>query len=366
MRKRARTKSTLPAHTSMAAAAAAVLASSLILSGCGSDASSGASAGASKAPTTLTVVTHDSFSLPDALIKGFEKESGLTVKLVASGDAGQLTNKLVLTKDSPMGDVAFGVDNTFASRALEAGVFADGTRVDSAAGAKAYDLPGDDKGALTPVDNGNVCLNVDTTWFAKHSLTPPSTLDDLLKPAYKNLTVLPGAATSSPGMAFLLTTIAAEGDSWPTYWKKLIANGAELTQGWSDAYEVDFTAGGGKGTKPIVLSYDSSPAFTVADGKTSTQALLDTCFTQVEYAGVLTGAKNPDGAKKFLDFLLTPAVQKALPDAMYVFPVVADTPLPADWAAFAPRPTKPWTVDPAQIDSHRDEWLRTWTDVTSR
>jgi thiamine transport system substrate-binding protein len=361
MRKRARTSSV--GKPTLISALSIVVLSSLALSGCGSDNATGAT---KKTPTTLTVVTHDSFSLPDELVKKFETESGLTVKFVAGGDAGQLTNKLVLTKDSPMGDVAFGVDNTFASRALEAGVFADGTRVDDGAGVKAYDLPGDDKAALTPVDSGNVCLNIDTTWFAKHHQTPPSTLDDLLKPAYKDLLVLPGAATSSPGMAFLLTTIAAQGDAWPAYWTKLLANGAELTQGWSDAYEVDFTAGGGKGTRPIVLSYDSSPAFTVADGKTSTAALLDTCFTQVEYAGVLSGAKNPEGAEKFLEFLVSPEVQKALPDSMYVFPVVEGTALPADWSTFATRPTTTWKVDPAQIDAHRDEWLRTWTDVTSR
>jgi thiamine transport system substrate-binding protein len=315
----------------------------------------------------VVLVTHDSFVLPKELKAEFEKESGYRLVVRQSGDAGALTNKLVLTTKDPTGDVAFGVDNTFASRALKAGVFADHTPADRPAGVDAFDLPGDEGKRLTPVDDGNVCVNIDTTWFDAHHVAPPATLDDLVKPAYKGLFVTPGATTSSPGLAFLLATIARYGeDGWQGYWKKLLANGTKVDEGWEDAYTVDFTQGGGKGSRPIVLSYDSSPAFTVADGASTTKALLDTCFRQVEYAGVLAGAKNPKGARAFVDFLLDRDVQAALPDAMYVFPVVKGTPLPADWSTYAVQPSKPWTVSPQDIDAHRDEWLRTWSDLVSQ
>jgi thiamine transport system substrate-binding protein len=315
----------------------------------------------------VVLVTHDSFVLPPKLIRQFEDESGFDLVVRAAGDAGTLTNKLVLTKDDPTGDVAFGVDNTFASRALDEGVFAP-YDFEQPAGVDDFELPGDDNHALTPVDNANVCVNVDDTWFAEHDLAPPATLDDLTDPAYKDLFVLPGAATSSPGMAFLLATIAEYGDAWPGYWEDLMANGAQLTSGWSDAYEVDFTQGGGKGDRPIVLSYDSSPAFTVPEGSdtSTTSALLDTCFRQVEYAGVLEGAKNVPGAEALVRFLVGPQVQAALPESMYVFPVVADTKLPAEWASYAEQPTEPYAVDPADIAENRDDWLREWSDVTSR
>ena len=323
--------------------------------------------GGQNAGGNVTLVTHDSFVLPKNVIHDFEQQSGYHLVVKASGDGGTMTNKLVLTKDDPTGDVAFGVDNTFASRALDEGVFSPYSFA-APAGVSSYDLPGDDQHALTPVDNGNVCVNVDDTWFADHHLAPPKTLDDLTDPAYKDLFVLPGAATSSTGMAFLLATVAAYGDGWPDYWKKLMANGAELTSGWSDAYEVDFTQGGGSGKRPIVLSYDSSPAFTVPKGsKTSTtHALLDTCFRQVEYVGVLHGAANVEGARAFVRFMTSLEVQEALPESMYVFPVVDGAKLPADWASFAQQPTDPYAVDPADIASHRDEWLREWSDVTSR
>lgn len=318
-------------------------------------------------PKDVVLVTHESFYLPKKVVKDFEEQSGYHVVVKAAGDGGTLTNKLVLTKDNPTGDVAFGVDNTFASRALDEGVFAP-YDFDAPAGVSDFDLPGDDEHALTPVDNGNVCVNVDDTWFADHDLPEPKTLEDLTDPRYEDLFVLPGAATSSTGMAFLLATIAAYGDSWPAYWKKLMDNGAKVTAGWSDAYEVDFTQGGGNGDRPIVLSYDSSPAFTVPKGsKTSTtHALLDTCFRQVEYAGVLDGADNVPGAEAFVKFMTGPEVQAALPESMYVFPVVEGTELPADWASFAKQPDDPYAVDPADVADHRDEWLRDWSDITSQ
>ena len=316
----------------------------------------------------VVLVTHESFALPKQLVKAWEKETGHKLVTRAAGDAGALTNKLVLTKDSPTGDVAFGVDNTFASRALEAGVFAE-YGGELPAGADAYALGAEGSERLVPVDSGNVCVNVDTAWFAAHDQEPPATLADLTEPAYRDLFVAPGAPTSSPGFAFLLATIAEYGDGWQDYWADLMANGTKLTSGWEDAYFVDFTGGGGKNaSRPIVVSYDSSPAFTVdtKTGESTTAALLETCFRQVEYAGVLEGANNPEGARGLIEFLLSEEVQAALPESMFVFPVRDGVELPADWAKHAVRPERTLEVSPEDIDAHRDEWLTEWTDITTR
>ncbi len=334
------------------------------LGGVESSEASGGDAGTSE-PGRVVLVTHESFALPDDLVARFESDTGLDLVIRAAGDAGTLTNKLALSAGNPQGDVAYGVDNTFASRALENDVF-EPYAAPLPDGAEAYALPGDDDQRLTPVDNASVCVNIDTTWFDKERIAPPKTLEDLTDPTYRDLFVLPGAATSSPGMAFLLATIAAYGDDWPDYWTRLMDNGAKLTAGWTDAYEVDFTQGGGKGDRPIVLSYDSSPAFTVKGGRTTTKALLDTCFRQVEYVGVRRGATNATGARKVVDWLLSPEVQAALPESMYVFPVDSSPKLPAEWAKYAVQPEDPLTVDPAEITEHREEWLTTWSDVTSR
>ena len=257
------------------------------------------------------------------VLADFKKKTGITVKAQPQGDAGQLTNKLVLTKDSPLADGVYGIDNTFASRAVDEGVLSSYSSEGAAEVGRAFQLGGDAADKLTPVDYSDVCVNVDDAWFAAEKMPPPRTLEDLTEPAYKDLFVTPGATTSSPGLAFLLATISAEGDGWQEYWKKLMANGAKVTSGWTDAYEVDFTAGGGKGARPIVTSYSSSPPFTIAEGETRppTRALLDTCFRQVEYAGVLKGSENPKGMQKFIDFMLERKFQSAIPDNMYVYPV---------------------------------------------
>ncbi|GAA4684659.1 thiamine ABC transporter substrate-binding protein [Nocardioides nanhaiensis] len=362
-------------RTGLAAAAVLALATSCSLVGTGEDdpaaVESTDGGGATSEPGgEVVLLTHDSFALPDQVVADFEAETGIELTIRPGGDAGALTNRLVLSKDNPQGDAVFGIDNTFASRALEEGVLAD-TDDDAVAwpdGVEQYALPGDDEQRLAPVDNGNVCVNVDTSWFAENGIEEPESLDDLTDPAYEGLFVTPGAATSSPGLAFLLSTVAEYGEDWPTYWEDLVANGAQITSGWTDAYQGSFTQGGGKGQRPIVLSYDSSPAFTVAEGsdESSTRALLDTCFQQVEYAGVLEGAENPDGAAAVVAWLQSPEVQAALPESMYVFPVVDGVELPADWARFAERPTDPYEVDPAEVAANRDDWLREWTDVTTR
>jgi thiamine transport system substrate-binding protein len=330
--------------------------------------------GAAPAPATttaggeITLVTHDSFALSDGILADFTKQTGYTVKVVQPGDAGTLVNQLVLTKDAPLGDVTFGIDNTFASRALDAGVLVPPSPALTAAAVKdgqQYRVPSDTTGALTPVDVGDVCVNVDHAWFTAHDVAEPKTLDDLTQPAYKNLFVTESPATSSPGFAFLLATISAKGDGWQAYWKALKDNGVKVDDGWENAWNVDYTAGGGNGQYPIVLSYSSSPVDTVPKGGTSptTGALLDTCFRQVEYAGVLAGAKNPAGAAAFVNFLLSDEVQNDIPGSMYMYPVSSSASVPDEWAKWAPLATSPRSVPAADIAAHRSEWLQQWSDV---
>jgi len=303
---------------------------------------------------TVTLVTHDSFALSDGILESFEEQSGLSVEVVQPGDGGTLVNQLVLTKDAPLGDLVFGIDNSFASRAVDEGVVASTTTPDAF------------EGALVPIDYGDVCINVDHTWFAERGLAEPVTLEDLTAPAYKDLLVVPNAVTSSPGLSFLLATIGAFGeDGWQDYWSALKANGLKVADGWSDAYFTDFSGGGADGPRPIVLSYASSPPSTVPEGGTepTTGALLDTCFRQTEYAGVLTGAENPDGAQQLLDFLLTDEVQNDIPGSMFMYPASPTATLPADWAAFAPLATDPFEVAPDQISANREAWLAAWSET---
>jgi thiamine transport system substrate-binding protein len=313
----------------------------------------------------VVVATHESWNMSKQVLKEFTDETGYVVKVEPVGDAGALTNRLVLTKNSPIADVVFGIDNTFASRAYDEGILAEyepdtdpGERFDPSTDAMA--------GQLTAVDYSDVCVNVDDTWFAEKGLEPPTDFEDLAQQKYRGLFVTSAPTTSSPGLAFLLATVARFGeDGWRDYWERLASNDLKITAGWSDAYQVDFTAGGGSGDRPIVLSYASSPPFTIPEGsdEPTTSALLDTCFRQVEYAALLEGAENPEGAKAFIDFMVGTSFQKALPDNMYVFPVDSDVELPDAWASFAPTADTTWQVEEDAIADNRDAWLREWSDA---
>ncbi len=338
----------------------------LVLAGCsvaGGSADDAASADAGSG--TVTLVTHDSFHLSDGLLEQFEADTGLTVQQVAPGDGGALVNQLVLTKDAPLGDVVYGIDNTFASRAIAEGVLEPyESQAPAAEDAAAY-AP-DDSGSLTAVDVGDVCLNVDHAWFTAQGVPEPTSLEDLTDPAYRDLTVVTNAATSSPGMAFLLATIGAFGEEgWQQYWTDLKANGLKVAEGWSDAYYTDFSGGGGGGPRPIALSYASSPPETVPEGggEPTTGALLDTCFRQVEYAGVLAGAENPEGAQQLVDWLLSDEVQADIPGSMYMYPVSSAVELPEEWAQWAPLAEEPIEVPLTDVAEHRDAWVREWTDL---
>ncbi len=306
----------------------------------------------------LTVVTHDSFNIPEELKARFAEESGLDVTYVAPGDGGALVNQLILTKDSPLGDVVYGIDNSFSSRAVAEGVIAEYDSPALPATASQFDTE-----ALVPIDFGDVCLNADTAWFDDQGIAVPTTLDDLVKPEYRDLLVVSNPASSSPGLSFLLATIASKGeDGYLEYWNQLVDNGVSVVQGWSDAYYTEFSGADGEGPRPLVVSYATSPAYTVTEDGTesTTEALLGTCFRQVEYAGVIAGAQNEEGAQQFIDFLLSDDVQASIPENMYMYPVT-DVELPQEWVEFAPLSENSLTLDPEQISENRDTWIKAWT-----
>ncbi|MFC7403517.1 thiamine ABC transporter substrate-binding protein [Georgenia alba] len=359
-RTRTHTRTRCAANAATAVIATAALTACTLTGGSDDDAGPGGGDGA--AGGTVTVVTHDSFALSEDLLTAFEEDTGYTLETLAPGDAGALVNQLVLTADAPLGDVVYGIDNAYATRAVDAGVLDPYTPDGQPASADAVDL-GEE---LTPVDKGDVCLNVDHRWFAEHDLAEPTTLEDLTDPAYRDLTVVTDPAASSPGLSFLLATVGAFGeDGWQDYWRDLTANGLAVSDSWSDAYYVDFSGSEGAGPRPIVLSYASSPAAEVPDGggEPRTGALLETCYRQVEHAGVLAGAQNVDGARAFVDFLLSPEVQADIPGQMYMYPVDDSVDLPEAWERHAPPAEEPFAVDPETVDAHRQDWLAAWREI---
>jgi thiamine transport system substrate-binding protein len=333
----------------------------LLVGGCGGDNPHGA----------VVLVTHDSFAVSKPVQRAFERETGLTLRVFQSGDAGAMLNRALLTAGNPEGDVLFGVDDSLLTRALEENLF------------EAYESPElvhvrseylvDGEHRVTAIDHGDVCLNVDRGWFASRGLAPPRGFDDLVAPRYRGLLVVENAATSSPGLAFLLATIAHYGeDGWQAWWRRLRENDVLVVDGWEEAYTARFSgSSGSKGKRPIVVSYASSPAAEVIfAGKplkvAPTGVVESTCFRQLELAGILRGARNKEGARRLIDFMLSPRFQRDVPLSMFVFPVREGVELPPEFVSWAVVPERPLELAPEVIGRNRDRWIREWTSVALR
>jgi thiamine transport system substrate-binding protein len=320
-------------------------------------------------PENLTVVTHDSFSVSEKVIADFEQDNNAKVVFLKSGDAGAALNKAILTKGASLGDVFFGVDNTFLSRALEEDLFLPYTSTLLAAIPADFKLDGSNR--ATPVDYGDVCINYDIAWFETRGLKVPQTLEALADPAYRDLLVVENPATSSPGLAFLLATIAHFGDAgYLDYWQQLKENGVVIANDWNSAYYTSFSGSSGKGSQPMVVSYASSPAAEVifadpprTDAPTASITGKDTCFRQVEFAGILKGTKHELLAAKFIDFLLSRSFQEDTPLQMFMYPVDPQAKLPEEFTKFAAISGEPAQMDPQTIACNRDNWIRAWSQV---
>ena len=320
-------------------------------------------------PRTLTVMTHDSFDASQEVIAQFEAETGATIRFLKSGDTGAALNQAILSKDAPLADVFYGVDNTFFSRAIKAEIF------EPYASPVLADIPDelklDPQHRLNPVDFGDVCLNYDRAWFQEKGLTPPAALEDLTKPEMKGLLVVENPATSSPGLAFLMATVGHFGeDGYLDFWAELRANDVLVTAGWEDAYYGQ--ASWWDGDRPVVVSYTTSPAAEVyfsegayAEPPTGNVLGDGACFRQIEFVGILKGTANRDLAEKWVDFMLSPAFQADIPLHMWVFPANPQADLPGVFQ-FAEVPPKPAQVSPEAIGQNREKWIEAWTETVLR
>jgi thiamine transport system substrate-binding protein len=335
---------------------AVVISALIVLAGC-----------SQPAEQAVRMLTHDSFVLSDQLITQLKEDTGITLEIVSVGDAGSMVAGAILASGNPTGDLLFGVDNTLLARALEADTFASYESPELANVLPAL-RPGTQ--AVTPIDYGDVCINIDDRWFAERDVVTPTTLEDLIDPTYKGMLVVQDPATSSPGLAFLLSTIARFGDDWPNYWRALRDNDVQVSGSWSDAYFGAFSHSGGD--RPLVVSYATSPPAEIVYAEepkpetVSTSVMVDGCYRQIEYAGVLRGAANPEGAKQVIDWLLSAPVQADIPLNMFVFPARESVALPQVFVDFAADVPDPLQLPPDVVSANLNEWLVTWGEVMGR
>jgi thiamine transport system substrate-binding protein len=317
-------------------------------------------------PVTLTLLTHDSFagSVTNETFAAFTSETGVEVRVLAAGDAGAMVNQAVLTKDNPIADVLFGIDDTFLSRGLDEGIFTPfrSSQLESIPD----DLELDPEGRVTPIDYGDVCLNYDLAAFEAGGI-PPFNLEQLLNPEFADMLVVEDPSTSSTGLAFLLATIASFGeDGWQRYWEQLIDNGAKVVPDWNTAYYSEFSRYGGD--RPIVVSYATSPVaeFLFADPpveEAPTAVITEGCYRQIEFAGILAGTEQPAAAGLLIDYLASPEFQSTIPLTWFVLPANERAEIPVEFTRHTTFPEAPLAIDSASVAANRDRWIREWSEI---
>lgn len=325
-------------------------------------------------PDTIRLMAYESFpNDPDGpvaiALAEFTDETGIDVEVLISSDTGTMVSSAALTAGNPEADVIWGIDNTFLTRAIDAGIFEpyESTGLDAIPAELRALVPNFE---ATPVDFGDVCLNYDIGALERDGLPPPTGLGDLTRPEYAGTVVVQNPAMSSPGFAFLLATIATFGeDGWEDYWRALRANDVTVANGWTDAYYGDFTRAGGD--RPIVVSYGSSPPFEVIFSEPpldeAASGVVDSsCFRQVEFAGILRGTDAPDAAGQLVDFLVGERFQREVALNLFVFPANGNVELDPAFVQFATIPSDPITIAPELIEANRIDWIERWNAAVLR
>ena len=322
-------------------------------------------------PETITLMTHDSFAISEETLDAFEAENGVTVELLPAGDTGAALNQAILAKEAPLADVFFGVDNTFMGRALEAGIFEPYASPLLAQVPDVFKL--DSENRLLPVDFGDVCLNYDKAWFAESGLPLPQSLAELADPVYAGLLVVENPATSSPGLAFMLATIAEFGEEgYLDFWAALRANDLLVTNGWEEAYYGSFSVAS-DGERPLVVSYASSPPAEfiyadppVAEAPSASLVGPGMCFRQIEFVGILAGTEKRELAEKLVDFMLGQTFQEDMPLNMFVYPANEYAALPEAFVEWTQVPQETAVLSPETINNNREQWIEAWTELVLR
>jgi thiamine transport system substrate-binding protein len=305
----------------------------------------------------LTVYTYSSFpaALSENIVAHFWEEYQYKVDFKSFSDTGPILNQLVQEKKNPQADVVIGLDNNYLPKALALGVL------------EPYqppvveeirpDLIFDPEFNLIPFDYGFVVLNYDSARLSQ----VPTSHRDLLDPFYKGQIIIENPLTSSPGQAFLLTTIALYGEEgYLDYWRALKPNLLTITPGWDEAYAI-FTSG----EAPLVVSYGASPVyhFLYEDSERYKALVLDGgAYAQIEGVGIVKNTPYQKKARRLVDYLLSTKFQALIPETQFMYPVRSDVELPTSFRVAA-KAERLFNLPPAEVSANLERWLSAWEQV---
>jgi thiamine transport system substrate-binding protein len=259
----------------------------------------------------LTVLTYDSFTSEwgpgPAVEKAFEETCGCDLKFVGAGDGAALLARVQLEGANSDASVVLGLDTNLTAAATATGLFAPhGQRA-----ANSLPVAFDDPNFL-PFDWGWFAFVYDETKLPD----APTSFEELAASDLK--IVIQDPRSSTPGLGLLMWVKAAYGDRAPEIWAALADNIVTVTPGWSEAYGLFLD-----GEADLALSYTTSPAYHLiaeSDDTKAAAAFTEGHYMQVEVAGKLVAAPQPELADAFLAFMGSDAFQTIIPTTNWMYP----------------------------------------------
>jgi thiamine transport system substrate-binding protein len=314
--------------------------------------------GASAQMPTLTIYTYDSFVSdwgPGPVVaEAFEAQCECRVNFVGTGDGAELLARIQLEGARSEADIVLGLDTNLTARAAETGLFAP-----HGIEGVAFDMPlAWDDALFLPYDWGYFAFVYDTGRLPE----PPGSFEELIASDVSILIQDPRSST--PGLGLMMWVKAAYGERAPEIWEGLADRIVTVTRGWSEAYGLFLD-----GEADMVLSYTTSPAYhLIAEGDDSKAAapFAEGHYMQVEVAGVLENAPQPELARQFMEFMLTDGFQAAIPTTNWMYPAVTPSEgLPEGFETLI-EPERALLFSPDEAAAVRDAALAEWRDALSR
>ncbi len=282
-----------------------------------------------------------------AIETGFEATCGCDLRFVA----GDVLPRLLLEGDRTEADVVIGLNTDVTARARATGLFAP---------------HGQDVSRLTlPVtwqDDTFLPFNWGETAFVYDRTrlkNPPQSFDDLLNaPADAYKIALQDPRSSISGLALMLWIKQVYGERAGEAWAKLAPKVLTVTQDWSESYGL-FT----EGEVDMVLSYTTSPAYhRIAEQDDTKVAAIfpEGHYFMAEVAAQLKGAKQPELAQAFMDYILSDGFQGMIATANWSYPVIEKPGFLPEGFATLPRPQKTLFYSETEAEALRGPALEEW------
>jgi len=306
----------------------------------------------------LTIYTYDSFVSEwgpgPAVEAAFEKSCECDLRFIGSGDGAALLARILLEGSRSDADVVLGLDTNLTARALETGLFAEHGAVDVR-----FDLPIEwTDETFLPYDWGYFAFVHDRVAVPE----PPESLETLAASDLK--IVIQDPRSSTPGLGLLMWVKAAYGNRAPEIWEGLSDNIVTVTKGWSEAYGLFL-----EGEADMVLSYTTSPAYHLVaeqDDSKAAAPFVEGHYMQIEVAGKLATADEPELADRFLAFMISDAFQSIIPTTNWMYPAVTpDAGLPDGFETLI-QPERPLLVPAGEVPALRDAALSEWLSALSQ